>query len=152
MAAGMPKIDIQFIIDADGILRVKASELRSKVETEVQIKSQYGISEEEMALMLRDSMIHAQGDMDQRALIEARNEGQNVVSHTDKFIKQNGQWLAPEDITQLQSFKKELIGYIESGNKDDINNSMERLNEYSRPLAEKALDYNIQSALKGKEI
>ena len=152
MAAGMPKIDIQFIIDADGILRVKASELRSKVETEVQIKSQYGISEEEMALMLRDSMIHAQEDMDQRALIEARNEGQNVVSHTDKFIKQNGQWLEQSDIEQLQSFKDELISQIKSGTKDDINNWMDRLNEFSRPLAEKALDYNIQTTLKGKEI
>ena len=152
MAAGMPKIDIQFIIDADGILRVKASELRSKVETEVQIKSQYGISEEEMALMLRDSMIHAQEDMDQRALIEARNEGQNVVSHTDKFIKQNGQWLEQSDIEQLQSFKDELISQIKSGTKDDINNWMDRLNEFSRPLAEKALDYNIQATLKGKEI
>ena len=152
MAAGMPKIDIQFIIDADGILRVKASELRSKVETEVQIKSQYGISEEEMALMLRDSMIHAQEDMNQRALIEARNEGQNVVSHTDKFIKQNGQWLEQSDIEQLQSFKDELISQIKSGTKDDINNWMDRLNEFSRPLAEKALDYNIQTTLKGKEI
>jgi len=145
MAAGMPKIDIQFIIDADGILRVKASELRSKVETEVQIKSQYGISEEEMALMLRDSMIHAQNDMDQRALIEARNEGQNVVSHTDKFIKQNGQWLGEEDIEQLHTLKNELIHQIESGTKDDINNAMDSLNEFSRP-------YNIQSALKGKEV
>ncbi len=152
MAAGMPKIDIQFIIDADGILRVKASELRSKVETEVQIKSQYGISEEEMGLMLRDSMIHAQDDMDRRALIEARNEGQNVVNHTDKFIKQNGQWLEQDDIDQLQSFQQELINHIKSGAKDDINNAMDRLNEFSRPLAEKALDYNIQSALKGKEV
>ena len=89
MSAGIPKIEIQFMIDADGILRVKAMENRSKAETEVEIKSQYGISEEEMALMLKDSIVYAQDNMSQLGLIEARTEAQNIILSSDKFITQN---------------------------------------------------------------
>ncbi|MFT4568694.1 MAG: molecular chaperone HscA, partial [Saprospiraceae bacterium] len=89
MAAGIPKIEIQFILDADGILRVKAKELRSEVETEVEIKSQYGISEEEMALMLMASIQNAKSDMNARSLIETKTEANNVVLHSRKFLTQN---------------------------------------------------------------
>lgn len=152
MAAGMPKIDIKFILDADGILRVKASELRSNIETEVQIKSQYGISEEEMALMLKSSIINAKTDMIQRALIEAQNEGRNVSHHTSKFIEQNNSILSKEEVQQLVNLNRILESAISEGTKDEINNSMEILNEYSAPLAERALDHNINIALKGKEL
>ena len=74
MPAGIPKIEIQFLLDADGILKVKAAEQRSGQATEIQIKPSYGISEEEMALMLIDSMKNAESDMAQRVLLEARNE------------------------------------------------------------------------------
>ena len=152
MAAGMPKIDIKFILDADGILRVKASELRSNIETEVQIKSQYGISEEEMALMLKNSILNAQSDMIQRALIEAQNEGKNVAHHTIKFIEQNSSILTKAEIQYLKTLNQQLETAITQGTKDEINKAMEELNEYSAPLAEKALDHNISIALKGKEL
>jgi len=150
MTAGMPKIDIKFILDADGILRVKASELRSEVETEVEIKSQYGISEEEMAKMLIDSLQHAQSDMTQRALIEARTEAQNVVQHTAKFITQNNSILSEEEVTTLEKFASELTTAIAGSDKDAIESKMEELNAYSRPIAERAMDANIATALKGK--
>ncbi len=152
MAAGMPKIDIQFILDADGILRVKASELRSNVETEVQIKSQYGISEEEMALMLKNSIVNAQDDLKKRALIEAQNEGKNVVHHTNKFIEQNINLLTEEEVEGLQKLNTLLNSTIVQGSKDEINKAMDELNDYSAPLAQKALDHNIAIALKGKEL
>ncbi|MEL6357906.1 MAG: Hsp70 family protein, partial [Bacteroidota bacterium] len=79
MPAGIPQIEIQFYLDADGILRVKAMENRSGTAQSITIKSQYGISEEEMAEMLIESLQHAEDDMAQRALVEARNEGENVL-------------------------------------------------------------------------
>ncbi|MEL6988199.1 MAG: Fe-S protein assembly chaperone HscA, partial [Bacteroidota bacterium] len=79
MPAGIPKIEIQFLINADGILKVKASELRSNVATEIDIKSQYGISEEDMAKMLLDSIQNAETDMRQRAFLEAKNEADNII-------------------------------------------------------------------------
>ena len=152
MAAGMPKIDIKFILDADGILRVRASELRSEVETEVEIKSQYGISEEEMAQMLLSSIQHAQDDMTQRALIEARTEANNVILHTKKFIEQNQAILSSEEISLLQGHAADLDALIKGADKHAIETKMEELNTFSRPIAERAMDANIAQALKGKEV
>lgn len=151
MPAGIPKISIHFIIDADGILRVRALEERSNTETEIEIKSQYGLPEEEMAKMLLDSMQNATADMNLKALIEARNEGTSIVKATDKFITQN-EWLSEEEIHLLNKHKAELANQISSGDKDGINSAMESLNEYSRPLAETALDKNVAKALHGKDL
>jgi molecular chaperone HscA len=89
MPAGLPKIDIQFIINADGILTVRARELRSGVEQEIDIRPTYGISEEDMARMLLDSIAHASEDMRIRGLLEARNEANNLLHAGDKFLQQN---------------------------------------------------------------
>ncbi len=152
MPAGIPKIEIQFMIDADGILRVKAMENRSKVETEVEIKSQYGISEEEMALRLKDSIVYAQDDMSQRGLIEARTEAQNIILSSDKFITQNKKILSRKEIEEITRMTRTLKKLVESGTKDEIQSNMERLNEYTAPLAHKALDANIAETLKGKTL
>jgi molecular chaperone HscA len=152
MSAGMPKIDINFILDADGILRVKAKEIRSGVESEVQIKSQYGITEEEMALMLKNSLMNAEQDMKLRGLIEAQNEGKNVLHHSRKFVEQNISILNKEEKKKLAELALRLENTIAQGTKDDINLLMDELNEYSGPLAERAMDHNISLALKGKEI
>jgi len=152
MAAGMPKIDIKFILDADGILRVRASELRSQVETEVEIKSQYGISEEEMAMMLMASLQNAQSDMDTRALIEAQNEAQNVILHGKKFISQNVTLMSKNEAEQLAKYITHLEHERTNGTKDTIHQAMEVLNGYSRPIAERVMDANIAEALKGKEV
>jgi molecular chaperone HscA len=84
MPAGLPKIEIHFIINADGILQVKAQELRSNVEQSIDVQPQYGISEEEMGRMLLESIRHAQEDMARRALLEARNEANNIILSADK--------------------------------------------------------------------
>ena len=152
MAAGMPKIEIQFILDADGILRVKARELRSEVEAEVEIRSQYGISEEEMAEMLLNSLQHAESDIQTRALIESRNEAQNVITHSHKFLKQNASIISKDEKEHLEILIRKLEDQKQSGSKDSINLAMETLNEYSRPIAERAMNHNIAEALKGKNI
>ena len=72
MPAGLPKLEVLFILDADGILTVRARELRSDVATEVTIKSAYGISDEEMARLLLDSIKEAQTDMQEKQQIEAK--------------------------------------------------------------------------------
>ncbi len=152
MPAGLPKIEIHFILDADGILRVKAQELRSGVEQEVEMRSQYGISEEEMALMLIDSVQHAQEDMAARALLEARNEAQSVLIATDRFIQQNTTILSVEEVEALVAMAAGLKSAAEGADKDLINKVMEDLNTYSAPLAHRALEANVAQALKGKSV
>jgi molecular chaperone HscA len=148
MAAGLPKIEVQFILDADGILTVKAKELRSGVETTVEIKSTYGISEEEMALMLIDSIKNAEQDVKTRALLEAKNEANNVILAAEKFVVQNKNILTNNEISETVRLTNLLRQSVNANEKDKIELAMKDLNDYTTPLAHKALDINIGEALK----
>ncbi len=152
MPAGLPKIEIQFILNADGILKVKAKELRSNVETEIEIKSQYGLSEEEMAKMLIDSIQNAEADMKVRGLLEARNEANNILLSSDKFLQQNEEILSAEEKEKTQSLIEILRKSVNEEDKDAINKAMDDLNTYTSPLAHRAMDVNIQKAMQGKKV
>ncbi len=152
MPAGLPKIDIQFYLDADGILQVKASELRSGMAQEITIRAAYSLSEEEMALMLIDSMQNAQSDMQTRALLEARNEANNIVLATEKFLIQNASILSSYEKNKTKKLNAALKNASAGDNKDAILAAIENLNHYTEPLAHRALDVNIAEAMKGKQI
>lgn len=152
MPAGLPQIEIQFLLNADGILKVKAKELRSDVEQEIEIRSQYGISEEEMAKMLIDSIQNAQNDMATRALLEARNEANHILLSVDKFLKQNEEILKEEEKTTTEELANNLREAAQRENKDEINVAIEQLNTFTAPLAHRAMDVNIGKAMQGKRI
>ncbi len=152
MPAGLPKIDIHFILNADGILKVKAKELRSNVETAIEIKATYGISEEDMGRMLMDSLLNAKSDQHNKALIEARNEANNILLSSEKFIKQNETILSEDEILTLKKHLDQLRISVAGEDKDLINKEMQNLNEFSTPLAHRALDHNIGLAIKGKAV
>ena len=152
MPAGFPKIDIAFYLDADGILRIKAKELRSEVAQEITVKASYGLSDEEMALMLLDSIRNAEGDLKIRALQEARNEGNNIVLASEKFIIQHAAILSDEEKTETAKLAQILRGSISGNDKDVINKAMENLNTFTEPLAHRAMDVTIAEAMKGKAI
>jgi len=152
MPAGLPKIQIQFILDADGILTVKALEKRSGTETSVEIKSAYGIPEEEMARMLLDSIQNAEQDKRAKFLQEAKNEAKNILLATEKFIVQNQSWLSDNEIVQLKHLYGELSNACESEDKDNIETAMDNLNQFANPLAHQALEKNIAGALSGQKL
>lgn len=152
MAAGIPKILVHFILDADGILKVRAKEERSGKETEVTITSQYGISEDEMGRMLMDSMKNAESDMKIKALLEAKNEAHSIVLASDKFLVQNAEILSEDEKDKLASLVDDLRKVCQAEDKDKINLSMKVLNDYSAPLAERAMNHNIKKALAGKTV
>lgn len=152
MPAGIPKIEISFLIDADGILIVRAKELRSGTEQEVEIKSTYGISEEEMAKMLIDSLENAQADIAEKAIREAINEANHIVQASEKFIDQNRHYFEEAVISSLEDKITELMGAITKRDKNIIEKAMDDLNTFSTPLAHQALDKNIGEAMKGKKI
>ena len=152
MPAGIPQIEIQFYLDADGILRVKAMEHRSGQQQSVTIKSQYGITEEEMAEMLLDSLANAETDVAQRALVEARNEANNVLLSTQKFLRQNDDWLTETQKGAVAGYHDKLQEAVNGDDKDAINNRMAELNDYTTPLAHEALDRNVAAAIKDQTI
>ncbi len=152
MPAGIPKIEIHFILDTDGILTVKAKELRSNTETQIQVHAQYGITEEQMGKMLLESLSFAEEDMNKRALIEAQTEANSVLLASTKFIDQNKDWLSKSQLEAIKSHTNHLEETVKNGTKDEILNSMDSLNEFSRPLAEIALDKNVSKHLKNQQL
>ena len=152
MPAGLPKLEIIFAINADGILTVSAKELRSGVAQEIEIRSQYGISEEDMAKMLMDSLNNAEADLKIRALLEARNEGNNVVLATQKFLEQNDHILSEEEKQKTLAFAKNLKETINGEDKDLINKAMADLNSYTEPIAHRAMDIHVAEAMKGTNL
>ena len=152
MPAGIPKIEIAFLINADGILIVRARELRSGKEQEVEIRSTYGITEEEMAKMLLESLQHAQEDIAEKAIREAINEANHVIIATERFMKQNENFLDGEVVKQLHLKMEHIKAAVNQRDKNNIEKAMEDLNTFAEPLAHEAMDRNVGEAMKGQKI
>ncbi|MBK7936282.1 MAG: Fe-S protein assembly chaperone HscA [Lewinellaceae bacterium] len=152
MPAGLPKIDIQFILNADGILTVRARELRSNLEQEIDIRPTYGISEEEMGLMLLESIRNAQADMQIRGLLEARNEANNILLGGEKFLSQNTQILDETEKTTINALLNTLREAASGQDKDIIHGAIDDLNTYTMPIAHRAMDITIREVMKGKKV
>ena len=152
MPAGFPKVDINFLLNADGILKIQAIELRSGVKQEVEVKPTYGITDEQVEQMLLDSITHAKEDVSQRMLIEARVEGEQMVRTVESFIQKNGDFISIEEATKTHQHITALKAALTSGDKDSIHKAIDELNEYTRPFAERLMDHAISTAMKGKSI
>lgn len=152
MPAGFPKVDINFLLNADGILKVQAVELRSGTKQEVEVKPTYGITDNQVEQMLMDSITHAKDDVRQRMLIEARTEGEQMVYTVNRFIEKNRDYLSIPEIAQTQDHVKTLQEALNGGDKDAIHKSIDELNDYTRPFAERVMDVAISHAMKGKSI
>jgi molecular chaperone HscA len=152
MPAGIPKIQITFLINADGILKVNAKELRSGTEQEIEVVPQYGLTDEEVERMLLDSLKHATEDVDKRMILELKNEASQIIYHAENFIKKNPDILSDVEIQSTNSQIKALKLVLDSADKDKIQAEIERLNELTQPFAERAMDSAIGKALKGKKI
>lgn len=152
MPAGLPKVEVSFLINADGILLVKARELRSGIEQSVEVKPQYGLTDEEVERMLLDSMEHAKDDMALRALTEAKTEAEQLLQTTEKFIQKNFALLTKEEITATSLAMQALQLSLEMEDKNLIQTKTEELNDISRPYAERVMDQAISTAMAGKKI
>ena len=108
MPAGLPKIEMTFMINADGILQVSAEEKRSGVKQEVEMKPQYGITDSDIKNMLAESIEHAQGDMNTRSYIEAKTEAEQLLYATDKFINENIELLEKSEIEIIEVYKSKI--------------------------------------------
>lgn len=152
MPAGLPKVEVSFLINADGILVVKAKELRSGIEQAIEVKPQYGLTDEEVENMLLSSITHAKDDIALRALVEARTEAALLIETTEKFIAKNSADLNKEEIEKTKKAIENLNQIIPSGDKDAIHSKIEMLNDISRPYAERIMDIAISASMKGKKI
>jgi len=152
MPAGLPKVEVTFMIDADGILKVSATELRSGTAQSIEVKPQYGLTDEEVERMLLDSLTNAKEDIKTRALVEATTEAQQMLETTEKFLVKQQAFLSAEERTLTEEHMRRLRSAIEAKDKDLIQKEMELLNDVSRPFAERVMDAALKDAMKGKKI
>ncbi|MFA6082975.1 Fe-S protein assembly chaperone HscA [Mucilaginibacter sp.] len=152
MPAGFPKVDINFILNADGILKIQAIELRSGVKQEVEVKPAYGISDDLVEQMLMDSITHAKDDVSARMLIEAKTEADQMVYTVERFLEKNGSLLNGEEISNTNIHLEALKAALATGDKDLIHAKIDDLNNFTRPFAERVMDVAISTAMKGKSI
>lgn len=152
MPAGLPKVEISFLINADGILVVTAKELRSGVEQSIEVKPQYGLTDEDVEQMLLDSMQHAKEDMDLRALTEAKTEAEQLLQTTEKFLQKNFQQLTKDELTATSLAMQALQLALDMNDKNLVQAKTEELNDVSRPYAERIMDEAIQKNLAGNKI
>ncbi len=152
MPAGFPKIDIQFLLNADGILKVEATELRSGTRQNIDIVPQYGLTDTEVENMLLASMQNAKQDINARLLTEAVTEANQLIYQCEKLFKNNAVLLTEKEIEETQILIQSLQNIITTNNRDTINFEFERLNDYTRPFAERLMDSAVNKALNGKNI
>ena len=152
MPAGLPKVEIAFLINADGILTVSAKELRSGVSQEIEVKAQVELSDEMVEQMLLDAMQNASQDVIARALAEAKAEGEQLLATTERFLQKNAQLLTKEEIMSTAEAMQALQLAITMTDKTLIQEKVENLNNISRPYAERVMDSAIATAIKGTQI
>jgi len=152
MPAGMAKVEISFLINADGILVVHARELRSGIEQSIEVKPQYGLKDEDVEKMLLDSMTHAREDMDLRALTEAKTEAEQLLTTTEKFIQKNFSQLTAQEINETSLAIQALQLALDMNDKNLVQAKTEELNDISRPYAERIMDTAVSKAMAGKKI
>ena len=149
MTAGAARIKVTYSVDADGLLTVSAREEMTGVEQTIEVKPSYGLSEDDMATMLRSSMENARDDMEWRLLAEARVEAGRAVDALDAALKVDGDRLEGAEREELIAAGEAVRTAVQGDDRDVINSAVERLDTASLPFAQKRMDRGIGNALKG---
>lgn len=152
MPAGMPKIEIQFALNADGMLKVQAKELRSGVSQSVEIQPSYGLSDAEVEAMLLSGFTHAQTDVTLRLLRESQNEAHQIIYTTERFINKNSNLLSNEELVGTKQRIEAIRGLTEQDDRQLLQTAIDELNNFSRPFAERVMNISVSMALKGNRI
>ncbi len=152
MTAGAARIRVSFAIDADGLLTVSAEERTTGVAQRVEVKPSYGLSHEDMADMLYDSMDNAEADMTMRLLTEARVEARRSVLALDAALDRDGGLLLADERAGIDAAKARLEAATAGDSRDEINSAAEALEELVKPFAERRMDRGIREALSGMSV
>jgi molecular chaperone DnaK/molecular chaperone HscA len=151
MVAGLPRIEVKFLIDANGILHVSAREQRSGKEAEIEVKPTYGLTDEQVETMILASFDNAEADIEARQAIEAKNEAQTILNAVQASKKKEAwQKLSSDEIQTIEVGVNELKASVEGGNYRIIRQAIERLDKATRRLAEVMMDMDVMGAMKGK--
>src|SRR5467141_255307 len=147
MPAGMPKIEVVFLIDANGILQVTATELRSQKAAAIEVKPTYGLSDAQVAQMVEDSFTKAEEEVEARLLIEARNEADTVITHVERALGQGRQLVGADERETIVTALETLRRARATDDRVLIRETTTGLNRATEHLAELMMDAALKGAL-----
>jgi Fe-S protein assembly chaperone HscA len=150
MPAGMPKIEVTFLIDANGILQVQAREQRTGKAASIEVKPTYGLTEAQVEQMVEDSYTYAEADVGARLLIETQTEADTVINHVERALRQAGDAAAPDERAAIEAALAALRTARAGTDRDEIRERTIALNEATAPLAERMMEAAIKDAVTSK--
>jgi molecular chaperone HscA len=148
--AGVPRIKVEFMVDADGILRVNATDATTGANTSVDVQPSYGLSEDEIENMLEEAIDHAESDVDERLLIDARIEAEQISHQVSKAIVADSAMLEAGEEEQIQALMDQLKEAMNGSDRQRINDLSHRMDEVTAPFAQRRIERDLQLAIRGK--
>ncbi|GLP95178.1 Fe-S protein assembly chaperone HscA [Paraferrimonas sedimenticola] len=152
MAAGAAHIRVTFQVDADGLLSVTAMEKSSEVQASIQVKPSFGLSDDEIANMLKASMTHAKQDIEARMLKEQQVEAARVIESISAALAADAQLLNEQELAAIHKSLSTLAELAKGDDKDAIEKAIEAMDEQTQAFAAKRMDASIKQALTGHSV
>ncbi|MFC1475905.1 Fe-S protein assembly chaperone HscA [Candidatus Zixiibacteriota bacterium] len=148
MPAGIPRIAVNFMIDADGILQVKAKETRSGVEQSIAVRSSSGLTKDEVERLIKDSFFHAEDDFSARQMAEAVTEAKAIIQAVEKSLRQHTEMVSEAKRAMILAAVERLQATFAGTDHGPVREEIDELDKITRELAEKIMDRELQDALK----
>ena len=152
LPAGVPRIEVTFLIDANGILNVSARDVRTGATQTVAVKPSYGLSDDEVERMIGESFKFAAEDLKARQLIEARNEAEAILQATNKALGQGEHLLKEDDLTAIKSSLAALEGSRLTEDHKAIRARIQDVEKVTHHFAELLMDTSLKEALQNKSL
>jgi len=147
MPAGMPKIEVVFLIDANGILQVTATELRTGKAAAIEVRPTYGLAEGDVDRMVEESFTYAEADVEARLLIEARNEADTVITHVERALRQGEALIGAQEQQTIGAVLDALRRARATEDRELIREATTAMNRATEHLAELMMDAALKAAL-----
>jgi molecular chaperone HscA len=151
LPAGLPRIKVEFLVDADGLLRVSAREEFTSTEASIEVQPSYGLSDDEIEQMLEDAIDNAESDVDERLLIEARVEAEQVLTALDKALVDDRDMLEGNESAIIEQVVGALRVAMAEADRKRISDLTHKLDEVSAPFAQRRIERDLTLALSGRD-
>ncbi|MES2644077.1 MAG: Fe-S protein assembly chaperone HscA [Myxococcota bacterium] len=151
LPAGIARIRVEFLVDADGILTVSAKEEHTGIEARTEVKPSYGLSEDEIERMLEDSIDHAETDVDVRLLIESRVEADGILTAVQKALGTDADMLLPDERGVIEAVVAALQAAMPGEDRKRIADLAHKLDEVTAPFAQRRIERDLTLALSGRD-
>jgi len=152
LPAGVPRIEVTFLIDANGILNVTARDIRTKQSQSLEVKPTYGLTDEEVERMIGESFQFAADDLKARQLIEARTEAHAILAATDRALTHGGTLIRAEELVTIRAALSELEAVTKGNDHRAIRAKIAEAEQVTHHLAEVLMDDSLKQALQNKKL